>query len=68
MAIREFYFRFASSDESSVLFEILRRLSRLEELTSLAVVQDMSGWPTWPPDSSPDPGAGSGPALVASSA
>ncbi|HSS49168.1 MAG TPA: hypothetical protein VLX28_09485 [Thermoanaerobaculia bacterium] len=61
MMIREFHSKFSSGDELSFLFEILRRLSLLEEVASVAEVQ---GWYTWPPDSGPV----AGPGLVAAGA
>jgi len=61
MMIREFHSKFSSGDESSFLFQILRRLSLLEDLTSLAEAQTLTSWYTWPPDTTPGSG---GPALV----
>ncbi|HEV7503660.1 MAG TPA: hypothetical protein VGS07_01985 [Thermoanaerobaculia bacterium] len=62
MMIREFHSKI-SGDESSFLFQILRRLSLLEDLASFSDVQAAASWYTWPPDSSP-----AGPALVAAGA
>jgi len=51
MMIREFHSKFSSADESSFLFVALRRLSLIEEITSLA----FESWSGWPPG---DPGTG----------
>lgn len=51
MMIREFYLRFSSLDESSLLFTVLRRLSSLDEIANMLVAE--SGWVEWP--ASPDP-------------
>jgi len=64
MMIREFHSKISSGDESSFLFQILRRLSLLEDLASFSDVQAAASWYTWPPDSSPS----SGPALVSAGA
>ena len=62
MKIREFHSKFSSGDELSFLFEILRKLSLLEEVASFAA--EVQGWYTWPPDSGPV----TGPGLVAAGA
>lgn len=50
MSINEFVSRFAAKDESSFLFEILRRVGHLD----LQAVQDSaSGWVEWPPADNP---------------
>ena len=54
MMIREFYPLFSSTDEPSLLFEILRKVSRLESLANLSM-EDMA-WVGWPPDGSPGDG------------
>jgi len=66
MKIREFYLRFSSLDESSVLFTALRRLSSLDELATMLVTEGWVEWPASPDPTDPtDPGTGLGPALVA---
>lgn len=60
MMIREFSAKLSSADESSFLFEVLRKLSRLDEIASMSL-EDMA-WVGWPPD--PDPGTPSGPSLA----
>lgn len=55
MLMQEFVSRFASKNESSPLFEILRRVSRLDTRALLSV--DQFGWQEWPPIDDPgDPG------------
>jgi hypothetical protein len=56
MMIHEFLLRFASKDEGSPLFEILRRISRVD--TQVLKDTSVSGWVEWPPVD--DPGAGIG--------
>lgn len=47
MLMQEFVTRFAAQEEGSVLFEILRRISRVDPQ---AVVADPTpGWIEWPP-------------------
>jgi len=52
MLMHEFDRRFAAKDEKSILFEILRRVGRLDRGALLAATQD--GWAVWQ-DGSPDP-------------
>lgn len=59
MKIREFYTIFSSTDESGFLFAVLKKLSLLEEVASVAL-GDMA-WVGWPPDPEPDPGTPLGP-------
>lgn len=51
MRIPEFYSRFACRNDRSVLFEALRRLSRLNDLKFLD--QDALAWREWPPMDDP---------------
>lgn len=46
MLINEFDRRFVAKDEKSFLFEILRRVGRLDQRAMLATAQD-SGWAVW---------------------
>jgi len=46
MSINEFNFLFASQEERSRLFALLRRVSRLRSRTLFALACD--GWPEWP--------------------
>ncbi|MFY9823052.1 MAG: hypothetical protein WAM82_16845 [Thermoanaerobaculia bacterium] len=46
MMIREFHSRFSSAEESSWLFAVLRRLSLLDEVTSMSVAD--KAWVEWP--------------------
>jgi hypothetical protein len=57
MLINEFDYRFADKDEKSFLFEILRRVGRLEIKSVLAATD---GWMVWEPDPSPSDGSGVG--------
>ena len=45
MLMHEFNRRFAAKDEMSFLFEILRRVGRLDRPALLAATQD--GWAVW---------------------
>jgi len=45
MLINEFDSRFINKDEKSFLFEILRRVGRLDRRALLATTQD--GWAVW---------------------
>ncbi len=56
MLIQEFVLRFASKDEGNPLFEILRRISRVD--TQILKATSVPGWVEWPPVD--DPGAGIG--------
>jgi hypothetical protein len=60
MMIREFCSKLSSPDESSFLFDVLRKLSLLDEIASLSM-EDMA-WVGWPPD--PAPGMPAGPSLA----
>ncbi|HYX22827.1 MAG TPA: hypothetical protein VFC23_01650 [Thermoanaerobaculia bacterium] len=53
MQIHEFQSRFVSRDERSVLFNALRRLSRINDLKFLSA--SLMNWATWPPDGGPGP-------------
>lgn len=53
MLIREFNSRFVSEDERGGLFEVLRRVSRLD--TQRLLTADAGRWGEWPPDGSDDP-------------
>lgn len=56
MLINEFVSRFTTKDERSFLFEILRRVSRLDPSVMQATATDPSqnpGWVEWPSDGSP---------------
>lgn len=52
MFIKEFYPKFASKQERGLLFNALRRVSRLERPVLLGVGE--RGWPEWPMDPDPD--------------
>jgi hypothetical protein len=54
MLIQEFVLRFASKDEGSPLFEILRRISRVDTQV-LKATTSATGWVEWPPVDDPDP-------------
>jgi hypothetical protein len=59
MLINDFDHRFAAKDEKSFLFEILRRVGRLDQRTVLAASD--SGWLIWDtPDPTPGDGSGAG--------
>lgn len=62
MKIREFYSIFSSEDESSVLFAVLKKVSLLEGIASMAV-EDMM-WAGWPPEPAPGDGSLPVPSLV----
>lgn len=47
MLMKEFVSRFASKDERSFLFEILRRVSTLDPLAVTST--DPAVWSEWPP-------------------
>lgn len=47
MYIKEFYPKFISEQERGLLFNALRRVSRLERPVLLAGLDD-EGWPEWP--------------------
>jgi hypothetical protein len=51
MLMQEFALRFASKDEGSPLFEILRRISRVD--TRVLMASATSGWVEWPPVDDP---------------
>jgi hypothetical protein len=51
MSIQEFRSRFVSRNEKSVLFDALRRLSRMNDLKALA--GDAPAWGEWPGDGGP---------------
>jgi hypothetical protein len=51
MLMQEFALRFASKDEGSSLFEILRRISRVDTRVLMAAAP--SGWVEWPPVDDP---------------
>jgi hypothetical protein len=51
MLMQEFALRFASRDEGSTLFEILRRISRVD--TQVLRATAPSGWVEWPPVDGP---------------
>lgn len=51
MDIHEFFSRFVSRDDNSVLFAALRRLSRMNDLRFLAL-EEMA-WGIWPPVDGP---------------
>ena len=51
MQIHEFQSRFVSRDERSVLFNALRRLSRMSDLKFLSLAE--YAWPGWPPHGGP---------------
>ena len=53
MFIGEFNARFASQEEGSFLFEVMRKLSQLDSQTVLA--SDVGKWAEWPPDNPDDP-------------
>jgi hypothetical protein len=53
MLIGEFNSRFASQEEGSFLFEVMRKLSQLDSQTFLA--SDIWKWAEWPPDDPNDP-------------
>jgi hypothetical protein len=49
MLMKEFVARFSTKDERSFLFEILRRVSRLDPSVMQATTTDPSpGWVEWP--------------------
>jgi len=51
MLMKEFVTRFATENESSFLFEILRRVSRLDPAALQASASDPApGWVEWPND------------------
>jgi len=56
MQIHEFQSRFVSRDERSVLFNALRRLSRMSDLKFLSMAE--YAWPGWPPDGGPSAAEG----------
>lgn len=49
MLIREFNSRFASQEDGSFLFQVMRKLSLLDPRAVLAT--DAAKWGEWPPDS-----------------
>jgi hypothetical protein len=51
MLMQEFVLRFASREEGSPLFEILRRISRVD--TRVLQSTAPSGWVEWPPVDDP---------------
>jgi hypothetical protein len=51
MLMQEFVLRFASKDEGSSLFEILRRISRVDTRVLMATAP--AGWVEWPPMDDP---------------
>lgn len=53
MLIAEFSSRFAAEEETSILFQAMRRLSQLDKQMILA--GEVVGWGEWPPDPD-DPG------------
>lgn len=53
MLIGEFNSKFVSEEERGGLFEVLRRVSRLDTQRLLAT--ETSRWGEWPPDGSDDP-------------
>jgi hypothetical protein len=57
MLMQEFVLRFASKDDGSSLFEILRRISRVD--TQVLKATAPAGWIEWPPVDDPSsPGFG----------
>lgn len=57
MLMKEFVSRFASKDERSFLFEVLRRVSTLDPYTLASTEPNV--WSEWPPLSDPScPGLG----------
>jgi hypothetical protein len=58
MLMSEFDNRFTNKNEKSFLFEILRRVGRLESKGMLAATSD--GWMVWEPEPSPSDGPGVG--------
>jgi hypothetical protein len=58
MLMHEFNRRFAAKDEMSSLFEILRRVGRLDRPALLAATQD--GWAVWQEPDPTDGGSGMG--------
>jgi hypothetical protein len=58
MRINDFDRRFAAKDEKSFLFEILRRVGRLDQRTVLAASD--GGWLIWDGNGTPDPAPGDG--------
>jgi hypothetical protein len=53
MLIAEFSSRFAAEEETSTLFQAMRRLSQLDRQMILA--GEVTGWGEWPPDDPNDP-------------
>jgi hypothetical protein len=51
MLMQEFVSRFTSNDEGSTLFEILRRVSRVD--TRVLKATSVTGWVEWPPIDDP---------------
>ncbi|HTQ80788.1 MAG TPA: hypothetical protein VMM92_12385 [Thermoanaerobaculia bacterium] len=47
MKIQEFYSKLQSNREKSILFTALNRLSRLDDLKSLATATSDAGWMYW---------------------
>jgi hypothetical protein len=57
MLMQEFVLRFASKEEGGALFEILRRISRIDARALMAT--SPAGWVEWPPVDDPSsPGIG----------
>ncbi|HEY9420744.1 MAG TPA: hypothetical protein VIW92_04970, partial [Thermoanaerobaculia bacterium] len=54
--IQEFSSRFAAEEETSPLFQAMRRLGQLDSEAILA--GEATGWGEWPPDDPDDPGGG----------
>ena len=52
MLMKDFVSRFVSKDERSPLFDLLRRVSRLD--TSVLKATSSMGWMEWPPVDDPD--------------
>lgn len=58
MSMSEFGTRFAAKNETSFLFQILRRVGELDRKAMLANASP--GWSEWPPVNDPADPAGSG--------
>ena len=53
MLIGEFNSRFVAEEETSFLFQVMRKLSLLD--TQMVLAGEVQGWGEWPPDDPNDP-------------
>ncbi|HSG40057.1 MAG TPA: hypothetical protein VLE27_10505 [Thermoanaerobaculia bacterium] len=56
MLIEEFNSRFVAEEETSFLFQVMRKLSLLD--TQMVLAGEVVGWGEWPPDSDDPDGPG----------